>query len=384
MQILGIIAEYNLFHNGHSYHIDSAKKISNADFVITVMSGNYVQRGEPAIINKYLRTKMALENGIDLVLELPVVFSVSSAQYFATAAINILKSTGIVNAISFGSEIDEIEPLKKLARIKNNFDVKKEMECKKSFATAFFYYVKKNLPGYEKFLTPNNILAIEYLAAMEKINWRPNVFNIKRKYSKHDESKLAKKISSALSIRNAICNNIDISNFIPQNCLQYIPKNFANLDNASNVFHYLIAQKKLTEEILNVNEGIENRIMKAAQNNFLISQIISSANSTRYTNSRLRRIILNTILNIKKDMYQPQYLRILGFKKSSQSLLKMLKKNSSLPIITNIKHIQRLKNNFALNMIKKEIEATDLYPIFLSNQKFFPSNYEYTQPVIIL
>lgn len=385
MKMLGIIAEYNPFHNGHLYQITQAKKKSGADFVIAVMSPNYVQCGEPAIFDKYCRTKMALRNGIDLVIELPVIFATSSAQYFAQAAINILKATWIVDAISFGTESEDLEPLIELAHTKNEFDIKKEIQSGKSYTAAFSNYIKNNRPQLQKFLQPNNILAIEYLSAMEKINWHPQIFNVHRKSCPHDKNELADKFSSGRAIRNAIYKNIDIQDFIPKNCIDFMPKEFAHIDNASNIFHYLISQKNFTNELLGINEGLENRIIKSAQNNFLISEIVSHANSTRYTSSRIKRIILHAILGIKKDLVkscQPQYLRILGFRKDSQVILKMLDKN--LPLITNIKHISRIKNQSALEIIKKEIEATDIYFNFIRSQNFFPTNFEYQQPIVVL
>ncbi len=372
MKILGIVAEYNPFHNGHLYHIKQAKKIS--DFIIVIMSGNYVQRGEPAIINKYLRTRAALQNGIDLVLELPIYFATSSAEIFAYGAIKSLHATGIIDTISFGCECNDITILTKISDMKNKFDIKKEMSNGKSYPLAFQNFIAKNLPGYEKFILPNNILALEYLTALKKINWHPQIYPVKRKIAMHNENELNVNFSSAYAIRNAIKNGKNVAKFLPY---QFDFQNYTDINNASNILHYLIATKKLTNNILGINEGIENRIKKAAQNNFLISDIIQNTNSKRYTNSKISRIILHAILDMQKNDFatEPKYLRVLGFRKQSQILLTMISKKSLLPLITNLKNSNLIP--------QKEIASSDLYFNFMQAQKFFPQNFEYTQPLVI-
>lgn len=382
MRVLGIISEYNPFHNGHLHHINQAKKNSGCDFIIAVMSGNYVQRGEPSIVDKFIRTKTALKNGIDLVIELPVYFSTSSAENFSYGAIKSLYSTGIIDAISFGCECNDVNILNKIASTKNNFDIKKEMSNGYSYPLAFYNFIEKKLPGYEKHLSANNLLAIEYLSALKKIGWQPQIYPVKRKASLHNENILQNKISSAFSIRSAIKNGRDISKYIPENCRRISFENYADIDNASNIFHYLVARGQLTHNISDANEGIENRIIAASYNNFLISKIIEAANSKRYTNSKIRRIILHTILNMKKGDYtnKPEYLRVLGFKKQSSILLKLVQQNSLLPMITNLKKTSHTKQN---SMLQKEIESSDIYLNFLQTNKFFYKNFEYGQPLII-
>ena len=193
---------------------------------------------------------------------------------------------------------------------------------------------------------------------------------------------------SGRAIRKAIKNHMDVSKFVPKNChniLRQLSQNkiaCGDIDNASQVFHYLISHKNLTDNILGVNEGLDNRIIKSSQQKFLISDVIKTCNCRRYTDSRLSRAILHLILDMKKNQFsfEPSYIRVLGFKKSSQQLLKMIKENSSLPLITNLKSV-----NLIDQCIKKEIMATDIYfNTFCNNHNFFPNNYEYTQPLVII
>ena len=223
MRVLGLITEYNPFHNGHLYHLEESKKITNSDFTVVVMSGNYVQRGEPAIVDKWTRTKMALEAGADLVLELPVVYATSSAEFFAFGAISILHHSNITDCISFGSELGSIDLLSQIADFlffeSDHYKMKLKAYVSKGLAFPLarnkaliseFIDKKINIPKEElnKILSSsNNILAIEYLKALKLLKSPIEVFTIKRQGASYNSTQLDSIFASATGIRNSLKNN---------------------------------------------------------------------------------------------------------------------------------------------------------------------------------
>lgn len=398
--MLGLITEYNPFHNGHLLHINKSKEKTNSKNCIVVMSGNFVQRGEPAIFDKFLRTKMALLNGADVVLELPLHFSTSSAETFALGAIDLLDKTGVVKHLCFGTETGEISSLLNIAEILSkepkNFKIELSNQLKKglSFPKARFNALSNTLNENIEFLNlPNNILAIEYLKALIKLKSNIKPYTIKRELASFHSKNISGNIASATALRLALKeNNLDsIKKCIPLNCYELIESNFPytipSLNDYSIILNYILktTSRENLRNICEISEGFENILLKNS-NKTCISDLISSVKSKRYTYTKIQRTILNIILEKTKeeDIFMKknlnQYIRILGFKKSSSNIISEMSKKATVPIITNLKNTKNILPKNTLNILEKNIKATDIY--YINKNK--PINYEFSNPIIII
>lgn len=397
MKVVGIIAEYNPFHNGHKYHIEQSKKITNSDYCIVAMSGNYVQRGEPAILDKWTRTKMALKNGADMVIEIPSIYSSSSAELFAYSAVSILNSTNIISSLCFGCETDNIPLIKQYAEILYNepFEYKqilkeelsKGIVFPKARENALKIYTNKDINILN---TPNNILAVEYIKAIIKLKSKIQPYCVKRYLASYHSTNINNEISSATAIRLALENkNInDIKKVIPDNCYNILSKCISKgeapiiFDNFSPFLHYKLRTTDISElsEILDITEGLENRILDLSKSNYFISDIVAKVKTKRYTYTKIQRALLHIILDFKKTDAQIKYIRVLGFRKQSEQLFSILNNSCELPIITNMKKAEKLLE--ISNLIKKEIISTDIYYLAMPSQKLM--NKEYTSPIVVL
>lgn len=336
-KILAIIAEYNPFHNGHLLHLEKSKELTGAEYVICIMSGNFVQRGEPAIIDKFKRTEMALKNGIDLVIELPTVFSTSTAEVFATGAIKLIKELRIVDYISFGSEIGDIHKLNDLAELfvdePSEFVelLQNELNTGISYPKALENATKSyfNDSSMGKILsTPNNTLAIEYLKAIKKQNLKITPITIKRDFVKeeNDINNIKEGITSGTNIRNLITNEKKYNFTIPYHSFEILEeskkdKKIVNgLKDFENILIYKI--REISTEVIkqypDVTEGLENKIKEASLISTNYEELISNIKSKRYTESRIRRILTHILLDITLEdieiaLKQRPYVRILRF-----------------------------------------------------------------------
>lgn len=397
MKVVGIIAEYNPFHNGHKYHIEQSKKITNSDYCIVAMSGNYVQRGEPAIVDKWTRTKMALENGADMVIEIPSIYSSSSAELFAYSAVSILNSTNIISSLCFGCETDNITLIKQYAEILYDepFEYKqilkeelsKGIVFPKARENALKIYTNKDINILN---TPNNILAIEYIKAIIKLKSKIEPYSVKRYLASYHSININNEISSATAIRLALENKqIDsIKKVMPDNCYNILSKCISKgeapvtFDSFSSFLHYKLRTTDIRElsEILDITEGLENRILNLSKSNYFISDIVAKVKTKRYTYTKIQRALLHIILDFKKTDAQIKYIRVLGFRKQSEQLFSMLNNKCELPIVTNMKRAEKLLD--ISNLIKKEIISTDIYYLAMPSQKLM--NKEYTSPIVVL
>ena len=386
---LGIIAEYNPFHNGHLLHITKSKTLTKADNVIAVMSGNFLQRGEPAILDKQKRTYMALNNGIDMVLELPVKYSTGSADIFSFGAIDIINKSGIIDAVSFGSEQGDLELLSDIVDILTNEPEEFKSQLKfyldkgKSYPVAREFALSEVLKADLSFInSPNNILAIEYLKALKLTDSKVKPYTIQREVNQYNQSQLSGKISSATAIRQAVTDNkLHLAlEAIPPNCHRIfsdaVYSHTPNINGYSQALHYILrtSTPEQLSAISDITEGLENRIL-ANCNTFLITDIIDRLKTKRYTYTKLQRALLHILLNIRKSDYQPAgvpYIRVLGFRKDKSNLLSELTSKSSVPVITNVKTHEQL--------MAKEIMATDLYYMTTTMER----NAEYTNPIVIV
>lgn len=405
--ILGIVSEYNPFHNGHIHHLELSKQMTKTDFTVAIMSGNFVQRGDTALVDKWTRAEMALKNGIDLVLELPTVYSISSAENFADGAVKILNSLGVVDYLSFGSEIGEISPLNDVASI-----LYKEPKEFSSLITAqlksglsyphareialsqFFGTSKK----YTDILNnPNNILGVEYLKAIKKHRSHIKPLTIKRDYSDYNSQTVKNGIASATAIRTMIQNGKQIHRVVPFQTYELLEEAIENgkiiLDLSVFEREIIYTLRRMTlSEIANlpdVSEGLENRIKLAANTVNNYQDLIASIKTKRYTQSRIQRILLYALLNIsQKDLNQSKritpYIRVLGFNKHGKRIISAIAQaNPKLNIIVSVKKFMENSNDTALrNMISKDIFATNVYT--LGYKKDPVANLDYTHKVIEL
>ncbi|MBQ1826902.1 MAG: nucleotidyltransferase family protein [Erysipelotrichaceae bacterium] len=354
MKTCGIITEYNPFHSGHAYHIRKAREISGCDVLIAVMSGNFVQRGEPAIIDKWQRTRAALENGVDLVLELPFAFVMQSATQFGENAVRIL-AMAKADSIVFGSETDNLEELKEIAQMSFNIDNFKE-NMKQGYSYPKSYGFMADSYG------PNDILAISYLRAL---NNYPEItpYSILRSGNNyHDSQLIENQLPSAKAIRNALKENADISSYTPMaEQLNNYPSPVL-----SNYYPYIRTVLLTTpleelEKIFLMDEGIEHHLVKQAELYDDFSEFLDHCVTRRYTRSRIQRTLCQLMVhNTKDDMAAlPEYdkLRVLGFNETGKENLRYLQENEV-----------RIANHFTANIKPYrdlEYRAAVVYGMFM-------------------
>ena len=383
---VAVVAEYNPFHNGHLYHIKQTRKITMANNVIAVMSGNFVQRGEPAMIDKVTRTRMALENGVDMVLELPVEYATSAADVFAGGAVDLLNRCNIIDGISFGSEIGDITAFSEIADVLNNEPEEFKKMLKTALNNGLSYPAARALAlGHYlnidiSFLnSPNNILALEYVRALKRTDSKIWPYTVERVGSDYSEKELTEGFSSATAIREAVLRGDFEGAYenMPENCVKYLKEQykFPVMDDYSSALHYIIrtTSKEELSEIADVTEGLENRIRNNVGNK-RISELIHIIKTKRYTYTKLQRALLHILLGLNASECKNvpvKYIRVLGFRKSKADLLGELTRKASLPVVTNIKPMA--------SYFEKEIRATDIYYMTTTGEM----GREYTNPVVV-
>ncbi len=404
MKVLGIVAEYNPFHNGHKFHIEQSKKVSGCDFVVAVMSGNFVQRGEPALTDKYSRTEMALKNGVDVVIELPVSFSTASAEFFSGYSIKILDSLGMIDAICFGSESGNLTPLKNFANFLTSetpdykITLKSELDKGYSYPIARKHAVSDFIFAQEISDSPNDILGIEYLKALGRIHSKIIPYTIKREAASYHSKEVISSIASATAIRRA-CSNEEFSKIetcMPKSAYDILRKCYTSgeyslgLGSYDDIFQFILKTKTQAElaEIINISEGLENRFIKTANDTYPLVEIIDKVKTKRYTHTRISRAALHMILDTTKadfDIFYHSmpYIRILGMKKESSFLINEMTKHASCPIITKLNNFSNTLDEIGVSMLGKEISSSDIYYLSQKN-KPHPKNSEYGHQIIVI
>lgn len=361
MKIASVITEYNPFHNGHLYQLNKIREIFTYNIVV-IMSSNFVQRGEPAIISKFERAKIAVDNGASLVIENPLLYSTSNAEIFSKGAVNILNSMGVVDRLYFGAE-DDSELLKNIiSKIESNLDENKI----KKFLDDGNSYIKARelsmdfLSEREKDILkkPNNILGIEYIKALIDLNSSITPLSIKRKNVNHNDLHSIDNFASASFIRDKTFNGEDISKFIPNYDLE--PQN--NLENYYDIFRYKLISGDINyEDYFDYEVGLENR-MKDNLNANTFSEFIEKVHSKRHSKSRIKRLCLQILLDIKKDLilnsFNYPYIRVLALDENGLEILKKFK-NKNI-IYSFKKFYDNCDNNFK-QILDKEIYSTNLY-----------------------
>jgi len=437
MKTLGIITEYNPFHNGHLYHLYKARKITGADYVVAVMSGNFLQRGEPAIINKWSRTKMALNAGVDLIIELPFVFSTQDANGFAFGAVKLLDSLQIIDYLCFGCETDNLDtlyPISNFLHIEPQeykelivYNCKSGYEFPKARSqTICDYHRIFGIDGLEKISPselskllkyPNNILALEYIKHLLNLKSKIKTVAIKRMGASYHQKNIKGKISSATSIRNEILNNLSspktdlfvlndkIKSTIPYSGFPVLEKELKEgrgpitLDSYRQYILATLRRMPLedTSCIHGVTEGLENRIKKASLRSCTVEQLINSIKTRRYTRTKIQRIILHLMMSLSKEDVTifnkcgPLYARVLGFSKKGKTLLRTIKKSSSVPLISKLSNYLRQTitvgnsniRNRLIKMLNYDILSTDIYVLGYKKVEDRVARIDFTHKIMI-
>lgn len=390
-KVLGIVAEYNPFHNGHMYHIQKSKEATGSDYCICVMSGNFTQRGEPSIVDKWSKAYMAIGGGVDLVIELPVVYSLSSAENFASGAIKILNNLKVVTDISFGAECEDLMLLNNIADIlyeeKDEYKTLLNNELKKGMSypiarqNAIIKYLNEDEKYKDILNCSNNILAIEYLKALkrQKSSIIPNI--VPRKNVFYNEYGIVDNFASATAIRKFMEDKeySKVKQVVPETTYQILEENLKKgslilgLEQYEKEIVYTLRKMKTIDiaDLPDVCEGLEFNIKRAVGESNKLKEVIRAIKSKRYTQTRIQRILLYALLDINKTMMEyskeiEPYIRVLAFNEKGKKLISEIKTtNPDIKIITSVGKF--LANDFRnmgepmQNMLYKDMFATDVY-----------------------
>lgn len=370
MDVIGIICEYNPFHNGHIYHINKIKELYPDSIIIGCISSCFTQRGEVSILNKWDKTKIALDNNIDLVVELPFVYATQSADKFAHAALKILNSLK-VNKIIFGSECNDVEKLKEIAEIQINnkkFDkeVKNNIDKGNNYPTSLSLALKSF--GLAKIDSPNDLLGISYIKEIIKNKYNIEPISIKRTNNYHGNN--TGDILSATEIRNLLKNDKSVK--------EYISYDESILYKNTNYFKLLkyktITDKNSLKNILDIDEGIENKILKVINNSNSLEDLIEKIKTKRYTYNKINRMFIHILTNLKKEEkgLNIDYIRVLGFNDNGKKYLNKIKNSTYMPIITKYKDI----NSPLLDIEKR---ANSIYSLIVNDNELIQK--ELTKPI---
>lgn len=385
MKTGAVICEYNPFHNGHKYHINQTKKNHNLTHMIGVMSGNFTQRGDVALLDKWKRTETALKNGIDLVIEIPVALSLGSAELFAMGGVTLLNSLNVVDVLSFGSESGDIELLKETAGAVHYAMEQEQFYALMRRGSSYPSALQKTIEIFyddeivNVITTPNNTLGIEYLKAINETGSFIKPVTVKRYGAAHDSMNSSDTVVSASKLRKMLVDNENVSYLMPP------PEtdNFAVIERLETGILAKLRTMSLIEinSVPNVLQGLENRIYKSIKIARSVNELLLLIKTKRYTMARLRRIILCAFLGITKAdaKTMPQYIRILGMNERGREIL--AKAAPSLPIGTSLSDLMKV-NNTAYRQGLIEERSGNLYG--LAYQKPLPCGIEYTHKPIIL
>lgn len=408
-KVLGIIGEYNPFHNGHLYHLEQSKQLTGSTYTVAIMSGNFTQRGSTSLIDKWSKTEAAIQSGIDLVIELPVLYATSSAENFADGAIKILNSLKVVDYVSFGAEASDIEVLNQFADILYHepkqyktmlsHELSKGLSFPKARENALLMYLN-DIRKYANVLSsPNNILGIEYLKALKRQKSNIKPVSITRYESGYNDIAYSGNIASATAIRNIIKNDgFDIlSRLLPAPSYSILIENMKrghivpDLSAFEKQIIYNLRKMDTSEiaELPDVSEGLEFSIKKAANSCNTLTEFLNIIKSKRYTSTRIQRILLYSLLGItKKDMAMSKkvtsYIRVLGLNNRGKFLIsEIAKANPKLEIITSVKRFMDGNSNKNLKlMLDKDIWATNVFTLGYELDSW--NNLDFTKKLITL
>ncbi len=392
MRIVGIIAEYNPFHNGHAYHIQQAKELAHADVAVVVMSGNYVQRGVPAVMPKHIRAEIALKAGASLVIELPVRYATGTAEQFAYGAVSLLEQLGCVDAICFGSECGDIHALEEVAKVLADEPSGYKELLQDLLRTGLSFpaarqqalegiYPEKNFNYLLS--SPNNILGIEYIKALYRLNSKMVPITLPRKSSEYHDTELTGKYSSASAVRKLIEEHrfSELKAQLPEGNVDMFFQIFEQrFPIYANDFSLLLKYRLLNEtksslaEYEDVSEELANRIYNQ-QNQFEnFEQFCQLLKTKELTFTRISRALLHIVLSIKKrSASDVSCARVLGFALDDATIMSTIKKYSKIPLVTKLT---------ATDDLSEDIYASNLYEAVLANKFGLKPINEYEHPVV--
>lgn len=410
MKAAGIIAEYNPFHNGHKYHIEEVKKKTGADCIIVVMSGDFTQRGLPAIIDKYARAEMALANGADVVIELPHVYASGSAEFFADGAIALLDSLGIVDDVCFGSECGDISLLMPVAELladepeEYRSFLQSELQKGASYPLARNRALIHTVPSFaehENIIgTPNNILGIEYIKSIIRRNSQIRPSTIQRTGADYHATRYGGTMyPSALSLRHGLMQNPSIDFLrgqVPDSVFEILNREFqVTYPVFPNDFSSMLSYKLLSDakhgytEYVDVNDDLSDRILKHIYHTHTFESFCDALKTKNLTYARASRLLCHILLNQKTaDLQEFRengtvfYAHVLGFKDDGRRILKELKDNATIPIITRTTEYHQLTDPIAKKQFEQDLFASHLYENVAGNKYGTPIRNEFERQVL--
>ena len=376
MNIIGIIAEYNPFHLGHLYQIKKTKELYPDSIIIAIISTHFTQRGEISLLNKWDKTKICLENNIDIVIELPTLYATQSADIFAYGALKILNELHI-DTLIFGTESDDVQKLIDLAKTQINnkeYDslVKKYLDQGINYPTAMSKSLKEltNI----KIDTPNDLLALSYIKEIIKNNYNVKPISIKRTNDYHSKT-ISSNIINASLIRDLLNKNKDISNYVPNITMNYITKSITLNDAYTLLLYNIINNKNNLKDYLTIDEGIENRIIKYLKISNTWNELVMNIKTKRYTYNKINRMLIHILLGIKKlDNNKELYLRVLGFNTKGREYLNKIKKGINLPLYSSYKPNKS-------TILDIEFKSTYIYSLITHDLSLFQKEYK-SKPII--
>jgi len=411
MRAVGLVTEYNPFHNGHLHHLRESLRVTGAEASVAVMSGHFLQRGEPAMVDKWVRSEMALANGVDLVFELPFAFACNSAPHFAMGAIQTLDALGVVDSLCFGSEAGDLAQLNKVATVLVERQEEIESLTAARLRDGVNYPVARSevlvglLPEVpaEILNSPNNILGIEYLKALYSTNSRIQPHTIKRLGAGYHDTDVKAQIASATGIRRMIAAGEEIESLLPQHCRKVLDEALRagrSLD-TGRMFVALQSQMLQESETLNeiylVDDGIDRRLDLAALKAGSFDELVSGIKSRQWTLTRIQRILMYVLLQVKavemKAFIQtgPLYLRLLGSSERGRKILARARRRKKLPIIADPARATNTLRKFYRNrsayqqlaeeMLRLDLRATRIYGLLQGERSGEYLNQDYYQPV---
>ncbi len=411
MTTCGIVAEYNPFHNGHKYHIDYSRRELSCDYIIAVMSGNFVQRGAPAVIDKYMRTRMALLGGADIVIELPAFYCLQSAQFFALGAVSLLNSLGVVDSISYGSEsykppkseiINFVASISQADKSSIEEHISTYLTAGNSYPLAYSMSLSEYLikHGFEKEIIkdtlsqPNTILELMYLEALKKIGSNISPFKVARHGANYHDKLISGKIASATAIRRSMGKNSMYLDSVPSNCAKIIKSALAETDGPvsserfyKTFLYSALKDKEALSSLADISGGLDMRMKKMLDETVNLDDYIKSVKTKSYTYVRVARAVFNLILGISSSDAQlvrdgmPMYARVLGFKKEASKLIDIMHEKASIPVFTQTSDLLPLTQS-QKRLFEIDLTASDIY--YIHAAKRFVKDTDYKNQVVII
>ena len=400
MKIAGIIAEYNPLHNGHAYHIQKTKELTGADYVIIALSGDFLQRGEPACLSKHHRARMALLAGADLVFEIPSTHSCQSAELYAKSGVELLQGLGCVDVLCFGSESGDISPFLSLGKLLAEEPANYQEQLRTNLKTGDSYPLARQKAlatlGYDHaamLATPNNILGVEYCKAIIRQNSDIKPITIKRAGSGYHELALSHDYPSASGIRHHVrqrCSLEELQPYFPDAVYRYFYENdifdeFLTAEDFSLLFRWMLFTKQEKDlcSIMDIHPELAKRMLRERNRYESYSQFVSLLKTKEVTHSRLTRALFHALLGIEDCPALP-YARLLGFRKSASLVLKTIKKNATLPLLTKLADASAILDTSALSILEKNTQIANLYESVLCEKTKKTFTHEYQKELILL